>query len=159
MIKFSLVLRPSYMLVSLPEIFIPWLILESSESLPHALYYCLLSDFSNLWLVFWLVFPTWLWVYRPSIMWLTGKEFACWCRRCEFDPCAGKIPWRRKWQPTPVFLPGKPHGQKSLAGYSPRGHRVGHDWAHIHWLVSRVFKFGCLGSTHSILVCVVSGKD
>ena len=33
----------------------------------------------------------------------------------------GKIPWRRKWQPTPVFLPGKSHGQKSLAGYSPKG--------------------------------------
>ena len=35
----------------------------------------------------------------------------------------GKIPRRRKWQPTPVFLPGKPHGQRSLAGYSPRGHK------------------------------------
>ena len=33
--------------------------------------------------------------------------------------CVGKIPWRRKWQPTPVFLPGESHGQKSLAGYSP----------------------------------------
>ena len=32
-----------------------------------------------------------------------------------------KIPWRRKWQPTPVFLPGKSHGQRSLAGYSPCG--------------------------------------
>ena len=37
------------------------------------------------------------------------------------DPWAGKIPWRRKWQPTPVFLPGKFHGQRSLVGYSPRG--------------------------------------
>ena len=35
----------------------------------------------------------------------------------------GKIPWRRKWQPTPAFLPGKSHGQKSLAGYSTRGHK------------------------------------
>ena len=35
------------------------------------------------------------------------------------DPWVGKIPWRRKWQPTPVFLPGKSHGQRSLAGYSP----------------------------------------
>jgi len=32
-----------------------------------------------------------------------------------------KIPWRRKWQPIPVFLPGKSHGQRSLVGYSPRG--------------------------------------
>ena len=38
-----------------------------------------------------------------------------------FNPWVGKIPWRRKWQPTPVFLPGKSHGQKSLAGYSPWG--------------------------------------
>jgi len=41
-----------------------------------------------------------------------------------------EIPWRRKWQPTPAFLPGKSHGQRSLAGYSPRGcRRVGHDLA------------------------------
>ena len=36
-----------------------------------------------------------------------------------FDPWVGKIPWRRKWQSTPVFLPGKSHGQRSLVGYSP----------------------------------------
>ena len=35
----------------------------------------------------------------------------------------GKIPWRRKWQPTAVFLPGESHGQRSLAGYSPSGHK------------------------------------
>ena len=40
-------------------------------------------------------------------------------RRCGFDPWVGKILWRRAWQPTPVFLPGESHGQKSLAGYSP----------------------------------------
>ena len=45
-----------------------------------------------------------------------------------FNPWVGKIPWRRAWQPTPVFLPGKSHGQRSLAGYSPWGcKRVGHD--------------------------------
>ena len=38
-------------------------------------------------------------------------------------------PWRRKWQPTPVILPGESHGQRSLVGYSPRGlYGVGHDW-------------------------------
>ena len=35
------------------------------------------------------------------------------------DPCVRKIPWRRAWKPTPVFLPGESHGQRSLAGYSP----------------------------------------
>ena len=45
-----------------------------------------------------------------------------------FNPWIKKIPWRRKWQPTPVFLPGEFHGQRSLAGYSPWGHkRAGHD--------------------------------
>ena len=48
--------------------------------------------------------------------------------RPRFDPWVGKIPWRMKWQPTPVFLPGKSHGQKNLAGYSPWGcKRVRHD--------------------------------
>ena len=43
--------------------------------------------------------------------------------RCRFKPWVGKIPWRRAWQPTPVFLPGKAHGQRSLVGYSPWGHK------------------------------------
>ena len=44
-------------------------------------------------------------------------------REHRFDPWTGKISWRRKWQPTPVFLPGKSHGQRSLAGYSPWGRK------------------------------------
>ena len=40
-------------------------------------------------------------------------------KRGGFDPWVGKIPWRRAWQPTPVFLPGESHGQRSLGGYSP----------------------------------------
>ena len=59
---------------------------------------------------------------------LSGEESACQCRRHGLDPWVKKIPWRRKWKSTPVFLPGKSHGQRSLAGYSPWGHkRVGHD--------------------------------
>ena len=53
--------------------------------------------------------------------WLSGKELACHCRRSKFDPWVGKISWRRAWQPTPVFLPGESHGQRSLVGYSPWG--------------------------------------
>ena len=52
----------------------------------------------------------------------SDKEPACKCRRCKrngFDPWVGKIPWRRAWQPTPVFLPGESHGQRSLVGYNP----------------------------------------
>ena len=55
----------------------------------------------------------------------SGKEPACQRRRHKrrgFNPWDGKIPWRRAWQPTPVFLPGESHGQRSLAGCSPWGH-------------------------------------
>ena len=53
---------------------------------------------------------------------LSGKESSCQCRRCKrhrFNPWFRKILWRRKWQLAPVFLPGKFHGQRSLAGCSP----------------------------------------
>ena len=45
------------------------------------------------------------------------------CKRHGFDPWVGKIPWRREWQPTPVFLPGEPPGQRNLVGYSPWGRK------------------------------------
>ena len=65
--------------------------------------------------------------------WRSGKESACQCRRCNrcgFNSWVGKIPLRRKWQPTPIFLPGKFHGQWSLVGYSPWGHNESrHNWA------------------------------
>ena len=53
--------------------------------------------------------------------WQSGKESTCQCRRRKrqgLDPWVGKIPWRRKWQRTPVSLLGKSHGQRSLMGYS-----------------------------------------
>ena len=56
----------------------------------------------------------------------SGKELSCQCRRCKrcgFDPWVRKIPRRRKWQPTPIFLLGKSHGQRSLSGYSLCGHK------------------------------------
>ena len=49
--------------------------------------------------------------------------------RHRFDPWGGKIPQRRAWKPTPVFLPGESHGQRSLEGYSTWGHRIRHDWS------------------------------
>ena len=56
----------------------------------------------------------------------SGKESACQCSRCRrhsFDPWVRKIPWRRKWQPTSVFLPGESHVQRSLVSCSPWGHK------------------------------------
>ena len=51
------------------------------------------------------------------LQWYSGKESTCQYRRYkryQFHPWDRKMPWRRKWQPTPVFLPGRPHGQRSL---------------------------------------------
>ena len=48
--------------------------------------------------------------------WLSGKESTCHCRRHGFDSWVEKIPWRRERRPTPVFLPGESHGQRSLVG-------------------------------------------
>ena len=92
--------------------------------------------------------------------WLSGKESPCQCRRCGFSPWVGKISWRwriswRKWQSTPIFLPGKSHGQKSLMGHNPWCHKESDTteqlnnsslWAgswellwpgHSHWLLLR----------------------
>ena len=56
----------------------------------------------------------------------SNKESACLCRRHRrhgFDHWVRKIPWRRKWWPSPIFLPGKSHGQRNLVGYSPCGRK------------------------------------
>ena len=62
-------------------------------------------------------------------------------QRHGFDPWVGKIPWDGKWQLTPVFLPGKYHGQRSLVGYSPRGRKESDMTEHIH-------------TTHKIFICL-----
>ena len=77
------------------------------------------------WLIFgsrvgWFQFP-WdqfleLWQFMGT-WWLSGKESTCQCRRCWLDPWVGKIPWRRKRQPSPALLPRKSHEQRSLVGY------------------------------------------
>ena len=54
-------------------------------------------------------------------MWLSGEESTCQCRTLGFNPWIRKIPWRRKWQPTPIFLHEESHGHRRLAGYSPWG--------------------------------------
>ena len=53
--------------------------------------------------------------------WLSGNEPTCQCRRCGFDPWIRKIPLEEEMATTPVFLPKKSHGQRSLVGYSPWG--------------------------------------
>ena len=80
----------------------------------------------------------------------SDKESTCQCRRCKrlrFYPWVGKITWSRKWWPTPVFLPGKFHGQRSLVGYSPwdqkeldtTEHTHTHTYTHTHFMSSIVY--------------------
>jgi len=65
------------------------------------------------------------WVHKGFPGGASGREHTSQCRRYEtWLRCLGQgDPWRRAWQTTPVFLPGESHGQRSLAGYSPRGHK------------------------------------
>ena len=66
-------------------------------------------------------------------LWLRRWRICQQCGRPRFDSWVRMIPWRRAWQPTPVFLPGESHGQRSLAGCSPWGRPVRHD-SHFHFL-------------------------
>ena len=61
------------------------------------------------------------------------KASACNARDLGLIPGSGKIPWRRKWQPTPVFLPGESHGRGSLVGYSPRGRKESDTTERLHF--------------------------
>ena len=80
-----------------------------------------------------ILFPSvYLWVFPGGA---NGKDATCQRRRHKrrgFDPWVGKIPWSRKWQSTPVFLPGKSHGQRNLVGYSPWGCKRTNTAGHTH---------------------------
>ena len=68
--------------------------------------------------ILWFIISVTTYLYT---VWCSGNESTCQSRRCRwhgFDPWVGKIPWSRKWQPMPLFLPGKFHGQRRLAGCS-----------------------------------------
>ena len=95
----------------------------------------LLSRPFFLYLLLWVLFTVllkiiWLYMCKSGLPWWLRQKIICLqCRRPGFSPWLGKIPWRRKWPSTPVFLPGKSRGQRSLAGYSPWNHkRIGHDY-------------------------------
>ena len=89
------------------------------------------------------------------LWWLSGEAQTGHCRRRRFDPWVGKIPWRRKWQPTSEFLPGKSHGLHSLVGYSPWGcKRVRCDLA-----AKQQMNVGERGSCLTIRIRVFRGKS
>ena len=69
---------------------------------------------------------SWRRAWQPTSVFLgfpggSDRKIRLQYRRLRCDPWVRKTPWRRAWQPTPVFLPGESRGQRSLAGYSPRG--------------------------------------
>ena len=67
-----------------------------------------------------------IYVYSHMGRRLSDEESVCQCRRPQrhgFAPWVRKVPWRRKWQPLPVSLPGESHGQWSLLGYTLWGHK------------------------------------
>ena len=100
-------------------------------------------------------FPSW------PCRWLSAKKSTCQCRRCEFDPWVGKIPWRRAWQCIPVFLSGKTHKQRSLMGYSPwGGKRVGYGLATKESQLSFniCFLLAKVPCTYTMVVCAVAQK-
>ena len=71
--------------------------------------------------------------------WLRWLRICLQVRRPGFDPWVGAIPWRRKWQPTPIFLPGEFHRQRSLVGYSSRGHKGSHTTEQLTFNVGHIF--------------------
>ena len=85
----------------------PWLVETSPRSLPSSSRGTLpvqISPFTS----------------HTGLGFCRGWSICLQCGRPEFNPWVGKIPWRRKWQPTPVLLPGQSHGRRSLVGYHPR---------------------------------------
>ena len=86
--------------------------------------------------------------------WLRWYRIYLQCRRSEFNPWVGMIPWRREWLPTPLFLPGEIHGQRSLVGYRQWNHK---ESDMTEWLTLSLSLFTFL---HSLLwrscVCVLS---
>ena len=95
--------------------------------------------------------------YETQLPWWLRQESICLqCGRPRFDCWVRKIPWRRKWQPTPVLLLGKYHGWRSLVGYSPWGHKELDKTEQLHFLFffdyANSSKFSESGITHFLKV-------
>ena len=103
-----------------------------------SIYWLIISDFATLsnilaWKTLWTEEPDRLQPMRSQkvyhitffvlLWWLRQSRIGLQCKRPRFDPWVGKIPWGREWLPTPVFLPGEFHGQRSLVGYSSWDHK------------------------------------
>ena len=92
--------------------------------------------------------------------WLRLQSVCLQCGRPRFDPWVGKIPWRRKWQSTPVFLPEKSHGWRSLVGYSPCGCKESDTTERLHFHFSLSFLQGIFltQGLNPCLLCLLHWK-
>ena len=106
-----------------------------------------------------MIIKKYLFITKGLLRWRNGKESACQCRRWGFDPWVRKmIPWRRIWQPTPVFLPDKLYGQRSLPGYSPWGHKEWDTNEHAHTHSLQIHWQWRRDLLHSTVLGRVSGR-
>ena len=93
---------------------------------------------------------------RPQYSWFRASQVAWWLRihlpmqEIQVQSLVGKIPWRRKWQLTPEFLPGKSHGQRSLVGYSPWGHKELNTAKHTHTQSFQLIYYYLLNAINSL---------
>ena len=103
----------------------PWKLGPSFFLLAYARLHLLFYFNKSFDIYYWSVILPHLWIlcFPEDSHWDLEQSICLLCGRPGFDPWVEKIPWRRKWQPTSVFMPGKSHGQRSLAGYSPWGHK------------------------------------
>ena len=94
-------------------------------------------------------------VSLPLPWWLKPYSICLQCRRPGFNSWVRKISWRRKWHPTPVALPGKSHGRRSLVGYSPWGHKESDTTERLHFLSPKLwFVFFIFGISFHIVMCI-----
>ena len=103
--------------------------------------FCITGRFFNIWPP--LILPGLPW-------WLSMVKCLSIMRQTQFNPWVRKIPWRRKWQPTPVFLPGEVHGQRSLEDYSPQGRKESHTTDRLHFILPGVYRNQACGLTELI---------
>ena len=96
-----------------------------SPTLPGSFRYLLILSSSQYSRIIYFLFEFLAYSLRGVPWWLRWSRICLQCRRPGFNPWVRKIPWRREWLSTPVFLPGESHGQRSLAGYGSWGQ----DWA------------------------------
>ena len=97
-------------------------------------------------------------IHQVLPWWLSSKESACNAGATgdvDSPPGSGRFPWRRAWQPTPVFLPEESHGQRNLEGYSPQGHKESDTTERLHFVTAQCLIQSCV----CVCVCVCESKS